>query len=453
MAFNLSHFGIRQEDLPSRWKADRFDTIANFNPDQLGNNFPHSTIEYLDISNVSAGSFDRPTQLAIAEAPSRAKRLVKPQDTILSTVRPGNRAYVFLQNIPDNLVVSTGFAVIRAKPKEADPRFVYYISTCNPIIDYLASIADEKTAYPSVNPTDIAECVIPIPPLHEQRAIANILGTLDDKIELNRKMNETLEAMARALFKSWFVDFDPVRAKMEGRWKRGQSLPGLSADLYDLFPSRFVDSELGEIPKGWDVRTVGDQFNITMGQSPPGETYNNNGEGSPFYQGRTDFGFRFPTRRIYCSAPTRYAKTGDTLISVRAPVGDINMAAEECAIGRGVAAARHKTGSRSYTFQFMKTLNVYFSQFEAEGSVFGSIGKIDFNKLPCIVPPQKIVGRYEQVIFPADSQIENSELESGTLKTLRDTLLPKLISGELKLRNRKNPTRNEPITIPGKVGE
>ena len=95
------------------------------------------------------------------------------------------------------------------------------------------------------------------PPLDEQRAIAHVLGTLDDKIELNRRMNETLEAMARALFRSWFVDFEPVRAKMEGRWRPGESLPGLPAHLHPLFPDRLVPSELGDIPEGWEVRTIG----------------------------------------------------------------------------------------------------------------------------------------------------------------------------------------------------
>jgi type I restriction enzyme S subunit len=95
-----------------------------------------------------------------------------------------------------------------------------------------------------------------IPPLPEQRAIAHILGTLDDKIELNRRMARTLEEMARALFKAWFVDFEPVRAKMDGRWRRGESLPGLPAHLYDLFPDRLVDSELGPIPEGWEVKSL-----------------------------------------------------------------------------------------------------------------------------------------------------------------------------------------------------
>jgi type I restriction enzyme S subunit len=148
-------------------------------------------------------------------------------------------------------------------------------------------------------PMHLRQMTVLLPPPNEQRAIAHILGTLDDKIELNRKQNETLEAMARALFKAWFVDFEPVRAKMEGRWQRGQSLPGLPAHLYDLFPDRLVESELGEIPEGWEVISVDSEFDITMGQSPPGTTYNEIGEGLPFYQGRADFEFRFPKRRVF----------------------------------------------------------------------------------------------------------------------------------------------------------
>ena len=112
--------------------------------------------------------------------------------------------------------------------------------------------------------------MVDMPPLPEQRAIAHILGTLDDKIELNRRMNETLEAMARALFKSWFVDFDPVRAKMEGRWRPGESLPGLPAHLYELFPERLVDSELGEIPEGWEVAPLSSLATVAKGLSYKG---------------------------------------------------------------------------------------------------------------------------------------------------------------------------------------
>lgn len=198
-------------------------------------------------------------------------------------------------------------------------------------------------------------------PTRLQRGIVETLDVLEDKIELNRRMSETLEAIARALFKAWFVDFDPIRAMSEGRE------PGLSKPLAELLPNSFEDSQLGEIPKGWGVSTVYDEFALTMGQSPPGETYNEDGTGLPFYQGRADFQARFPRRRVFCTAPTRRANAGDTLISVRAPVGAINMAGEVCAIGRGVAAARHRSGSRTYTYQFMLAQEAVFQTFEADG--------------------------------------------------------------------------------------
>ena len=132
-----------------------------------------------------------------------------------------------------------------------DSRFLFYLLHTLNLNEWRAG-----SGQPLLNQTILSTIPALLPPLPEQRAIARVLGALDDKIELNRRMNETLEEMARALFKSWFEDFDPVRAKMEGRWRRGESLPGLPADLYDLFPDRLVDSELGEIPEGWGVGVV-----------------------------------------------------------------------------------------------------------------------------------------------------------------------------------------------------
>ena len=286
-----------------------------------------------------------------------------------------------------------------------------------------------RSAQAGFNKDGLSVIPLPIPPIPEQRAIAHILGSLDHKIALNARMNETLEAMARALFQSWFVDFDPVRAKAEG----GDA--GVSKQIAGLFPDRLEDSELGEIPIGWKVGSVDDEFDLTMGQSPPGETYNEIGKGLPFYQGCADFGFRFPSRRVYCTAPTRLAKAGDTLISVRAPVGDINMASEDCAIGRGVAAARHKTGSRSFSYQFMRSLKEVFARFEAEGTVFGAIGKKDFHAIPCVLPVRDLVKAFERCVLPIDSRIEINESESRTLAALRGALLPKLISGELRVKD------------------
>ena len=270
-------------------------------------------------------------------------------------------------------------------------------------------------------------------PLPDQRRIAHILGTLDDKIALNRQMNETLEEMARALFKAWFVDFDPVRAKMEGHWRRGKSLPGMPAELYDLFPDRFVDSELGAVPEGWEVGMVGECFNLTMGQSPPGSTYNEEGEGMPFFQGSADFDFRYPDNRRYCTAPARIAEPDDTLVSVRAPVGTINMAWEKCCIGRGLATLRHKSGCRSFTYYAVNALQREIAQYEHTGTVFGAINKRQFETLPTLEPPAKVIDSFHAFVQNWDERIRLNTAENRNLAAMRDTLLPKLISGELRM--------------------
>ena len=171
-----------------------------------------------------------------------------------------------------------------------------------------------------------------------------------------------------------------------------------------------------------------------MGQSPPGNTYNQIADGLPFYQGRVDFGFRFPLRRVFCTKPTRFAEVGDTLVSVRAPVGDINMAGERCSVGRGVAAIRHCSGSRSFTYYSMHHQRHQFEQFEAEGTVFGAINKKDFELLPFITPSPTISAAFDRSVSTIDKKIEINEQQRSTLESLRDNLLPKLISGKIRIR-------------------
>ena len=325
--------------------------------------------------------------------------------------------------------IGRGVAAIRHKNDSALQPFVRGVMELG--LPELLAQATGST-FPNVSAQQLAE--IPYPSLNEdeQRAIAHVLCTLDDKIELNRRMNETLEGMARALFKSWFVDFEPVRAKMEGRWRRGESLPGLPAEHYDLFPERLVDSELGEIPEEWEVRRLGDSFNLTMGQSPPGSTYNDNRDGLPFFQGNADFGPRFPMNRKYCNAPTRVARADDTLVSVRAPVGAINMAWEQCCIGRGVAALRHKSDSAAYTYYATWTAQPQIGQFEHTGTVFGAITKGQFEALQVIEPDAGIISAFESCARPLDKRIKSNTAESRSLSSQRDALLPKLVSGEIQ---------------------
>lgn len=307
-----------------------------------------------------------------------------------------------------------------------DLSFVYYLLSS--IRAQIFELGATPTRTPIVNKSTFGNIDILVPGLPLQREIAHLGTALDDRITLLRETNATLEAIAQALFKSWFVDFDPVRAKMEGRTPEG-----MDEATAALFPDSFEESELGLVPRGWRYSTVGLSFVLTMGQSPPGDTYSDDGNGLPFYQGRTDFGFRFPTKRMYCSAPTRIAEIGDTLVSVRAPVGDVNMAIERCCVGRGVASVRHPKDYRSFTFYSMRGLGSHFENFDSEGTIFGSISKKDFQALPVISPTLPALAAYDAVSSPIDAKVVENEEQIRILANIRDTLLPRLISGQLRL--------------------
>ena len=266
-----------------------------------------------------------------------------------------------------------------------------------------------QSAQPGLAVGTLSVQEINLPSLEAQRSIASILSSLDRKIELNNKINADLEEMAQAIFKNWFVDFEP--------FKNG----------------KFVDSELGMIPEGWKVGTLADIAEITMGQSPAGNSLNENREGMIFYQGSSDFGFRFPSIRVFTTEPKRLAVANSVLFSVRAPVGDINVAKEECCIGRGVASIKSKYGHDSYLFYTMKSLHKLFDSFDGEGTVFGSINKKTLSAIQILLPSDGIVEQFNNIASSFDDRIRSLSDESSRLSLLRDTLLPRLMSGELEV--------------------
>ena len=352
---------------------------------------------------------------------SKPSRVAQPGDILLSVRAPIGRV-----NVADRqCAIGRGLAIVRPRANE-DSRYLEFV--LRSIKSTWHAIEGSGSVFGNATKRDLESLPVRWPGFGRERAaVAQVLGAIDDRIELNRRMNATLEAMARALFKSWFVDFDPVRAKMEGRG------PGLPPEIAELFPDRLVESELGEIPEGWEVRTLGSCFELTMGQSPPGHTYNDAGIGLPFFQGRKDFGFRFPRRRQYCNEPTRIARPDDTLVSVRAPVGDINMAFERCCVGRGLAALRHRSGSPSYTYYSALAMQLALQTFEGTGTVFGAITKGQFNGKLVLEPPADLVTAFDAFAGPTDDQIRTTASSLEGLTQVRDTLLPKLVSGEVRL--------------------
>ena len=388
-------------------------------------------INYLDTGNLTSGRVDAIQHLLAGEdkIPSRARRKVEPGDVLYSTVRPNQRHFGIMKDVPENFLASTGFAVIRGKEGCAHTNFVYWFLAQDSVVEQLQTIAEHSaSAYPSIRPMDIERLRLRLPPLAKQRAIAAILDSLDDKIELNRRMAETLDEAVRALFRSWFIDFDPVGSRM-GSLCREQGHPSR------VFSGETLESELGLIPKGWKVSSLADCFDLKMGQSPPGWTYNEVGEGLPFFQGSKDFGLRLPTSRKFCTQPNRVAEAGDTLVSVRAPVGDVNLALERCCIGRGVASLRHKSGATSYTFHCMSSMRPTLRYYGNEGTVFGSLSGHQFGRLRVVEPCPRAIDLFESYSRPIDELIIRNWVEVRTLVIVRDMLAPRLLSGQIRVRD------------------
>jgi len=199
--------------------------------------------------------------------------------------------------------------------------------------------------------------------------------------------------------------------------------------------TEFVDSELGEIPKGWEIGNLGKLCYLVMGQSPPGASYNETGKGIVFYQGISDFGDFFPTPRVYCTMPKRFANIGDVLFSVRAPIGSINVAECKCCIGRGLAAIRLKENHGPFLHYLLKSTYQEWQAFESEGTIFGAVNKDHINNFLIVIPATKIIKNFNFVTNPIYKRIWFNNQRVRVLSKIRDSLLPKLISGEIKVNN------------------
>lgn len=285
------------------------------------------------------------------------------------------------------------------------------------------------TSVKHTSPTKILNFSFKLPPIEYQNDVAKRLLSFESKISNNTAMNSILEKIAQRIFKSWFVDFDPVKANAEG-----VTFDGLSPEIQSLFPNEFEESELGMIPKDWSASNIGKEFDVVMGQSPPGSSYNETGEGTLFFQGRRDFGFRYPAERVFTNAPKRLAKAGDTLLSVRAPVGDVNKALRDCCVGRGVGALRHKSGCESFTYYASKRLRNIFDNFDGEGTVFGSINQTELKALKIIAPSNEVMKKFNEIATPLDERIKVNTEQINSLTKIRDKLLPRLISGKITIQ-------------------
>lgn len=271
------------------------------------------------------------------------------------------------------------------------PKYLYYVMSLIDLNNY-----NEGTSIPSLRTETLNRLIFSIPSLEEQEKVLSCIRPIDDKIALNDRINNNLEQQAQTIYQQMFID-------------------NASSD--------------------WAEGTLSDIADITMGQSPSGSSYNEDGNGTIFFQGRAEFGFRFPTVRLYTTEPKRIACANDTLMSVRAPVGDLNVAHTDCCIGRGLAAIHSKNNHQSFVLYTMLSLKKQLDVFNGEGTVFGSINRNSLNEMPLLIPSSKKLDEFEALVAPIDAAIRNNYDEIRHLEQLRDTLLPKLMSGELDVSN------------------
>ncbi|BAO36762.1 TPA: restriction endonuclease subunit S [Serratia marcescens] len=360
--------------------------------------------------------------------------LSKESDTLGYAARIPNDSNIWLHN--------QRVGLLKFKPEiPTSPRFIEYLLRTHEYRSWIVGSATGTTVK-HTSPGRIENFATRIPPIEEQRSIAHILGTLDDKIELNRRSNETLEGMVSALFKAWFVDFEPVRAKMEGRWQRGLSLPNLPAYLYDLFPDRLVDSELGQIPEGWTIGSFSDVVEIIGGGTPktsvseywdgdiPWFSVVDTPASSDVFVVKTG---KSITQTGLNESSARLINKGTTIISARGTVGNLAIAGCDMTFNQSCYALRGKNGSGNY-FVFLSTKRMV-EQLKAmsHGSVFSTITRQTFDAVLSVVPPESLLQQFERNAAGLFDAILGNVSDSRTLAQLRDTLLPKLISGELRV--------------------
>ena len=399
---------------------------------------PIITVEHLgenrithhDMPHVSDHDRDRLSKYALREG-----------DIVFSRVGSVDRR-ALVRNTEEGWLFSGRCLRVRPNVKEIDPTYLSYFFGLPAFQEFVRSIAVGATM-PSLNTKILSDVSIFYPPLPKQRAIAHVLGTLDDKIELNRRMNETLEEMARALFKSWFVDFEPVRAKMEDRWRRGESLPSLPAEHYNLFPDRLVDSQLGEVPEGWEVKALGEVVDLNPSEPMKRGTL------APYLDmaalptsgSSTDTavlvrefksGTRFRNGDTLLARITPCLENGKTAFVQSLQDGEVGWGSTEFIVMRAMPPVPPE-------YPYLLGRDVDFRE-HAIQSMTGTSGRqrVQVDALapyPLSSPSAETWNEFSALVSPLFAQVEFNRKESLALVAQRDTLLPRLVSGEVGVEN------------------
>jgi type I restriction enzyme S subunit len=385
---------------------------------------------------VRGGRIETPDEFIAVDdyEPWMRRGIPKAGDVVVTTEAPlGEVAQLGAERV----ALAQRLIALRGKDWLLDNRFLKFLMQSENVQDQLRARASGTTVI-GIKQRELRKVLLTLPPIKEQRGIAHILGTLDDKIELNRRMSETLEAMARALFKSWFVDFDPVRAKAEGRD------PGLPKPLADLFPARLVDSELGEIPEGWAVGPILAQAHLLSGGTPKTDRPEYWGGGIPWASAKDvsqcNEIFLATTERqitqegLEESATQLIPALSTTVVARGATTGRMALLGRQMAMNQTCYALVTRLGTPFSLYCQLRS-RIGDIVLAAHGSVFDTITTSTLDAARFVLPPEPALKRFERIVEPVFTRLLASVEESITLASVRDALLPKLISGELRVKD------------------
>lgn len=373
-------------------------------------------------------------RIRVQDARRLSRYLVRAGDIVYSR-RGDVERRALVRKAEDGWLCGTGCLRVRVGRGVADPVYTSYYLGHPAVREWIVRHAVGATM-PNLNTSILSALPFLLPSLPEQHAIAHILGTLDDKIELNRRMNETLEAMARAIFKSWFVDFDPVRARAAG-----QRVAGMDEQTTQSFPDRFEESPVGRIPAGWSVMPVGQTATIVGGATP--STRNPAFWGGPirFATPRDLAGLATPvlldtersiTQEGLQKISSGLLPKGTVLLSSRAPIGYLAIAEVPVAVNQGFIAMVCDGLLPNYYLLYWARHNMDTIVANANGTTFLEISKKSFRSIEIIVPPADVLAAFVEFVHPLYRRIVAGVVESRTLAAIRDALLPKLLSGEIR---------------------
>ncbi len=427
----------------SEWKSVRLKDVAS--NASRGFDFRRKAAAiFINTGDVLDGYFLHNELSDLRSLPGQAKKAIRKGDILYSEIRPGNGRHALVQQDLPDYVVSTKFMVLESKPGML-PEFLYHVLKSPECESEFKLIAESRSGtFPQITFDAVSHYEFQLPPLDEQRAIALILGTLDDKIELNRRTNETLEAMARAIFKSWFVDFDPVRAKASGEPPESICRRlGLTPELLALFPDDFEESELGTIPSGWTVSTISALAEIVGGGTPSTKeaAYWDGGEHcwvTPKDLSRLATPVLLTSERRITDAGLAQIGSGllpkgTVLLSSRAPIGYRAIAEVPVAVNQGFIAMQAKAGVSSYFLLYWAESAHQEIVGRANGSTFLEISKSNFRPIPLVAPPKAVFDAFHRLLEPIYQRMVANERETTALAEQRDTLLPRLLAGEMDI--------------------